>query len=108
MRLAIRKRVITRAELARHTSKHDAWISVHGVVLDVTKFKEEHPGGESILMLHVGTEKFLMVKNNGRKNRLNMLPLRSVPRDSHHFDAFFIKLNTPTATAATVAVAKMI
>ncbi|EER12755.1 flavohemoprotein b5/b5r, putative [Perkinsus marinus ATCC 50983] len=52
---AIRKRVITRAELARHTSKHDAWISVHGVVLDVSKFKEEHPGGESILMLHVGT-----------------------------------------------------
>lgn len=30
-------------------------ISVHGVVLDVSKFKEEHPGGESILMLHVGT-----------------------------------------------------
>ncbi|EER12852.1 Cytochrome b5, putative [Perkinsus marinus ATCC 50983] len=53
---AIRSRVITKAELAKHTTKHDAWISVHGLVLDVTKFKEDHPGGESILMRNAGTD----------------------------------------------------
>ncbi|KAF4755062.1 hypothetical protein FOZ62_006988, partial [Perkinsus olseni] len=31
-------------------------IAIHGLVADVTKFKDEHPGGESILMRHVGTD----------------------------------------------------
>jgi cytochrome b involved in lipid metabolism len=36
-------RLITRAELAKHTTKDDCWILIDGKVYDVTKF-DEHPG----------------------------------------------------------------
>jgi len=35
---------ITRAELARHRTKDDAWIAVHGKVYDITKHIEELEG----------------------------------------------------------------
>ncbi|KAF4751402.1 hypothetical protein FOZ62_002955 [Perkinsus olseni] len=52
----VRRNVISQSDLAKHTSTDDAWIAIHGLVADVTKFKDEHPGGESILMRHVGTD----------------------------------------------------
>ncbi|KAF4671755.1 hypothetical protein FOL47_001253 [Perkinsus chesapeaki] len=53
---AARKRVVSKEELAKHTSIYDSWICIHGLVVDITKFKEDHPGGESILMRNVGTD----------------------------------------------------
>ena len=40
---------ISRQELAKHFSKHDAWIAIHGKVYDVTKYVSRHPGGSIIL-----------------------------------------------------------
>lgn len=36
-------------EIARHNTPKDAWIVVDGKVYDVTKYVDEHPGGEAIL-----------------------------------------------------------
>eukprot|EP00179_Madagascaria_erythrocladioides_P017396 CAMPEP_0198334452 /NCGR_PEP_ID=MMETSP1450-20131203/19624_1 /TAXON_ID=753684 ORGANISM="Madagascaria erythrocladiodes, Strain CCMP3234" /NCGR_SAMPLE_ID=MMETSP1450 /ASSEMBLY_ACC=CAM_ASM_001115 /LENGTH=103 /DNA_ID=CAMNT_0044039045 /DNA_START=82 /DNA_END=390 /DNA_ORIENTATION=+ len=36
-------------ELALHHSADSAWIAVKGKVYDITRFPEEHPGGEIIL-----------------------------------------------------------
>eukprot|EP01137_Pigoraptor_chileana_P011691 Opistho-2@62978 len=48
---------ITKEELATHASRAaGVWFSIHGKVYDVTKFLEEHPGGEEVLMEHAGKD----------------------------------------------------
>ena len=37
------------SEVAKHNTDGDMWIVVHGRVVDVSKFVEEHPGGVDIL-----------------------------------------------------------
>ena len=42
-------------EVAKHKHKRDCWIVIHGWVLDVTPFLEDHPGGTSVILDHAGT-----------------------------------------------------
>jgi len=54
----------TLEEVAKHKTKDDVWVVVNGEVLDVTKFKADHPGGEKAIMLYAGrdaTEEFNML-----------------------------------------------
>eukprot|EP00252_Welwitschia_mirabilis_P018138 TRINITY_DN40366_c0_g1_i1.p1 TRINITY_DN40366_c0_g1~~TRINITY_DN40366_c0_g1_i1.p1 ORF type:complete len:143 (+),score=38.40 TRINITY_DN40366_c0_g1_i1:336-764(+) len=44
------QKVFSLAEVANHTSKDDCWVVIHGKVYDVSKFLEEHPGGEEVLV----------------------------------------------------------
>ena len=37
------------AQLSAHNNKSDCWLAVEGSVYDVTKFIDQHPGGEEIL-----------------------------------------------------------
>lgn len=41
---------IPMAKVAEHSSKSDVWMSIHGKVYNVTKYLEDHPGGEEVLM----------------------------------------------------------
>ena len=43
-------RIITEAELTEHSSPSDCWIAVHGVVMDITPFLNEHPGGPDVIL----------------------------------------------------------
>jgi L-lactate dehydrogenase (cytochrome) len=48
-------------EVARHNSKENCWIIIHGQVYDVTEFLPNHPGGQSIILRYAGkdaTKKF--------------------------------------------------
>jgi len=36
-------------ELAKHSTRDDCWLLIHGKVYDVTSFVSNHPGGEAIL-----------------------------------------------------------
>lgn len=49
-------RMVTREELAQHNTRKDAWISIRGIVYDVTNYLDFHPGGVPELMRGVGTE----------------------------------------------------
>ncbi|XP_041077050.1 cytochrome b5-like [Polyodon spathula] len=40
----------TLEEITRHNSSKDVWIIIHEKVYDVTRFLEEHPGGEEVLL----------------------------------------------------------
>ena len=40
----------TRAQMASHDQRTDVWMSLHGKVYDVTKYLEDHPGGEEVLL----------------------------------------------------------
>lgn len=43
-------------EVGRHNKKDDLWIVVKGVVLDVTGWLDEHPGGPQALFSHMGRD----------------------------------------------------
>jgi len=43
-------------EVAKHNKKEDIWIVVKGVVLDVTNWLDEHPGGPQALFSHMGKD----------------------------------------------------
>ena len=40
----------TREALKAHNKRDDIWFSIHGRVYNVTKYLEDHPGGEEVLM----------------------------------------------------------
>jgi cytochrome b involved in lipid metabolism len=42
-------KIITRAEVAKHSTEKDLWMVIHGKVYDVTAFTDEHPGGVDTL-----------------------------------------------------------
>ncbi|XP_041047372.1 cytochrome b5 isoform X1 [Carcharodon carcharias] len=52
---------ITMEEVKTHNSCKSTWLVIHDKVYDVTKFLEEHPGGEEVLFEQAGgdaTESF--------------------------------------------------
>ncbi|RKP09461.1 cytochrome b5 [Thamnocephalis sphaerospora] len=48
--------VYTLAEVSKHNTKDDLWIVLHGKVYNVSKFVEEHPGGEEVLLEQAGQD----------------------------------------------------
>jgi len=54
-------------EIAKHNTKEDLWIAVKGIVLNVTDWVDEHPGGPQALFSHMGrdaTEEFEMLHDD--------------------------------------------
>ncbi|XP_011312566.1 cytochrome b5 isoform X2 [Fopius arisanus] len=49
-------KLFTRAEVSKHKDSKDAWIIIHNIVYDVTKFLSEHPGGEEVLLEQAGVD----------------------------------------------------
>ncbi|KAJ3293821.1 hypothetical protein HDU79_011850 [Rhizoclosmatium sp. JEL0117] len=47
---------ITPAELSKHNTVSDAWLSIDGLVFDVTDFLEGHPGGRRVLLPFLGKD----------------------------------------------------
>jgi L-lactate dehydrogenase (cytochrome) len=43
-------------EVAKHSSKDDCWVIVHGKAYDVTDFLPEHPGGMNIILKYAGKD----------------------------------------------------
>jgi cytochrome b involved in lipid metabolism len=57
----------TLEEVAKHNKKDDLWIAVKGVVLDLTNWVDEHPGGPQALYSHMGrdaSEEFEMLHDD--------------------------------------------
>ncbi|KAK2999197.1 hypothetical protein RJ639_022776 [Escallonia herrerae] len=51
-----KRQVFTLSQVAQHKSKKDCWFIINGRVLNVTKFLEEHPGGEEVLIESAGKD----------------------------------------------------
>ncbi|XP_045451829.1 cytochrome b5-like isoform X2 [Melitaea cinxia] len=48
--------VIALEEVKKHRSKSSVWIIIHNDIYDVSKFLEEHPGGEDALLEYAGKD----------------------------------------------------
>ncbi|XP_054799849.1 cytochrome b5-like [Prosopis cineraria] len=46
----------TLGEVSQHNHRHDCWLVIGGKVYDVTKFLEDHPGGDEVLLSATGKD----------------------------------------------------
>lgn len=68
------KKVIPLTEISKHKSINDLWMAVNGKVYDITKFVDQHPGGEEVLLEHAGTDATAAFEDVGHsENAVEML-----------------------------------
>ncbi|KAG9249423.1 flavocytochrome c [Emericellopsis atlantica] len=63
----IPEKEFTLEEVAKHNTKEDLWVVVKGVVMDLTNWLDEHPGGPQAIMNFMGrdaTEEFEMLHDD--------------------------------------------
>ncbi|KAI1326956.1 FAD binding domain-containing protein [Xylariaceae sp. FL0255] len=64
---SIPEKEFTMEEVAKHNTKEDLWVVVKGVVMDLSNWLEEHPGGPQAIMNFMGrdaTEEFEMLHDD--------------------------------------------
>lgn len=75
---------ISLSEVKKHKNKKSLWIVLHNNVYDVTKYVEEHPGGEDALLEYAGKDGTLAFEDVGhsedarevlRKFKIGSLPV---------------------------------
>ncbi|KAF5207633.1 Cytochrome b5 [Thalictrum thalictroides] len=49
-------KIFTLAEVSEHNTSKDCWLIMHGKVYDVTKFLDDHPGGDEVLLSATGKD----------------------------------------------------
>ncbi|KAK7470244.1 hypothetical protein VKT23_001679 [Stygiomarasmius scandens] len=47
-------KTVTAEQLKAHTTKNDIWLLISGKVYNVTKFIDEHPGGDEVILAEAG------------------------------------------------------
>ncbi|RDA91525.1 hypothetical protein CP533_4364 [Ophiocordyceps camponoti-saundersi (nom. inval.)] len=64
---AVPEKEFTMEEVAKHNKKEDLWVVVKGVVMDLSDWLDEHPGGPQAIMNFMGrdaTEEFEMLHDD--------------------------------------------
>ncbi|GMN50326.1 hypothetical protein TIFTF001_019474 [Ficus carica] len=49
-------KVYTLAEVSHHNTREKCWLVIDGKVYDVTKFLDDHPGGDDVLLSSTGKD----------------------------------------------------
>ncbi|KAK8940692.1 Cytochrome b5 isoform B [Platanthera zijinensis] len=49
-------RLYSMQEAAKHTTREDCWVVIDGKVYDVTKYLDDHPGGDDVLISATGRD----------------------------------------------------
>ncbi|GAB2228378.1 hypothetical protein Droror1_Dr00010214 [Drosera rotundifolia] len=70
------QRVYSLSQVAQHKSKTDCWMVIHGKVVNVTKFLEEHPGGEEVLLEVAGKDASKEFEDIGHSKAAQQLLLK--------------------------------
>ncbi|CAA7405049.1 unnamed protein product [Spirodela intermedia] len=48
--------VFTLADVSKHNTREDCWLLINDKVYDVTKFLDDHPGGDEVLVTATGKD----------------------------------------------------
>lgn len=48
--------IVTLEDVKKHNTRDSVWFVIHNKVYDVTKFMDEHPGGEEVLLEQAGKD----------------------------------------------------
>lgn len=64
------------SEVAAHNTREDLWMVIEGKVYDVTKFLDEHPGGEEVMIEQGGK----LITTLGSHRMLTFFVWHSRPR----------------------------
>lgn len=60
--------VLSKAELAKHTSSQSCWLLISGKIYDVTTYLNQHPGNASTILPTCGTDATVAYDTKGRTN----------------------------------------
>lgn len=58
----------TMEEVAKHNSKKDCWLVIDGFIYDVTKFINQHVGGDQVIIDSCGKDATQTFSTRGQKN----------------------------------------
>eukprot|EP00761_Pharyngomonas_kirbyi_P002235 gb/GECH01002239.1/.p1 GENE.gb/GECH01002239.1/~~gb/GECH01002239.1/.p1 ORF type:complete len:281 (+),score=57.20 gb/GECH01002239.1/:1-843(+) len=58
----------TTKQVAEHNQEDDCWVILHGKVLDISDFLDEHPGGRSVLIDYLGQDVTEMFEGFGHSS----------------------------------------
>ena len=87
---------LTGEEVAKHNTKEDCWVIVHGRAYDVTEFMPEHPGGPKVILKYGGkdaTEEYAPIhppdtldKFLDQSKHLGEVDMNTVEQEEKEFD----------------------
>ncbi|KAI0005052.1 cytochrome b5-like heme/steroid binding domain-containing protein [Russula compacta] len=96
-------KVVTLNELREHSSKDSIWVLVSGKVYDVTKFIDEHPGGDEVILSEAGKDATEAFEDVGHSEEARAL-LPGLEVGEFEKGSNEIKAKTYQSTAAAAAV----
>lgn len=86
-------------EVQQHNSSKSTWIIIHHKIYDVTKFLEEHPGGEEVLREQAGGDATENFEDVGHSTDARTMSSQFVIGELHPDDR--PKLQRPSETLIT-------
>ncbi|KJE96285.1 hypothetical protein CAOG_06628 [Capsaspora owczarzaki ATCC 30864] len=95
-------KTITLTELKQHKERSaGVWFAIHGKVYDVTKFLNEHPGGEEVLLENAGSDSTTAFEDVGHSTDAKKMLEQYYIGDLDAASAASIKGAASPASAAT-------
>ncbi|NXQ57095.1 CYB5B protein, partial [Anthoscopus minutus] len=86
-------------EVAKRNARRETWLVIHGRVYDVTRFLEEHPGGEEVLLEQAGRDATESFEDVGHSTDAREMLKQYYIGDVHPVSASY---NRQTKTASCV------
>ncbi|KAI0347116.1 cytochrome b5 [Trametopsis cervina] len=66
-------KIITYADLKAHSKKDSIWLLLHDKVYDVTKFLDEHPGGDEVILAEAAKDSTEAFEDVGHSDEARIL-----------------------------------
>nr|XP_032834938.1 cytochrome b5 [Petromyzon marinus] len=90
-------------EVKKHNSCRTTWVVIHHKVYDLTKFLEEHPGGEEVLLEQAGSDATESFEDVGHSSDARELSARYLIGEVHPDDRKIEDEDVLTTTTTTTS-----